>query len=350
MAALMVPMVSAAVDDNVGVIVTGGHLIITDVDVKVDSKSDKNLDNNEKIDEEAQPGSRVEFSIKVANNFTDSDDIEIEDIEVRVTIEGIDDDDDLEEESKEFDVKADDYKRIKIEFDIPLEVDDDTFDVLIEVDGSSDNGSQEVKMDLEIEVEKEDNEVRFTRNSLTPSEIQCSRTVQLSTAVINTGSDDEDDTVLEVLNSNLGISFRETFDLSNDAFDDDSKFRKTFTITVPESVSAGVYPILSRVSFDGGSDTETETADLIVRTCDVSSTADEEEEEEEEVVVIQPQPTQPTQPTAGTAQPVTAPSLPTTEEKSLFQSSGFIVALVVGELLLVILAIIIVVSVVRKRS
>ena len=318
---------------------------------KVDSKSDKNLEDGDKIGEEAKPGSTVEFTIEVANNFTDNDDVDIEDIKVTVTIEGIDDDDDLEEESKEFDVKADDEEKVKISFDLPLEVDEDTFDVLIEVEGDTDNNSsQEVTMDLEFEVEKEDNEVRFLRNSLTPSEIKCGRTVQLSTAVVNTGSGDEDGATLEITNLELGISFRETFDLSDEPFDDDSKFRKTFTFAVAQDVAPGIYPVLSKVIFDDGSDSESETADLVVAQCEILKT-EEEEEVEEEVVVVQPPVTGPTIPTGVvTAGTVTTPQLPATEEKSLFQTTGFLAALVAGEVLLVLIAILIVVAVVRKRS
>jgi hypothetical protein len=51
--------------------------------------------------------------------------------------------------------------------------------------------------------------------------------------------------------------------------------------------------------------------------------------------------------TAGT---VSAPTLPATGEKSLFESSGFLVALVVGDVLLVIVAILLVAAVMRKKS
>ncbi|MBI2135419.1 hypothetical protein HYU09_05495 [Candidatus Woesearchaeota archaeon] len=350
LAVFLVPTVLAQ-EENVGVCVTGCKLFITDVDVKVGSKSDKNLKDGDSISDEAAPGDKVQFAIKVYNNFTDDEDVEIEDITITVTIEGIDDDDDLEEETSEFDLKADKDKKQTLEFEIPLEVDEDTFSVLIVVEGDSDNGSQEVEMTLDLEVQKEDDEVRFLRNSVTPSEIQCSRTVQLSTSVINTGSSEQDDAELEVSNANLGVSFRDTFDLTDDPFDEDSKFSKTYTFTVADDVASGVYPITSKVTFEDGRSTESETVDLVVRSCDVESAPAEEEEDSGEVVVVQPPVTQPTVPTgAGTAQPVTQPTLPATEEKSLFQSTGFLAALVAGEVLLVIIAIMIVVAVMRKRS
>lgn len=351
--ALFVVPGALAQDDNVGDCVTGCKLFITDVDVKVGSKSDKNLEDGDSISDEAAPGDTVQFKVKLYNNFTDNEDVDIDDIAVTITIEGIDDDDDLEEDAKEFDLNADEDDTITVEFEIPLEVDEDTFDVTINAEGDSDNGSQEVEMNLDIEVKKEDNEVRFLRNSVSPLEVTCSRSVQASIEVINTGSDDEDDVELEISNSELGISESETFDLSNDPFDDDSKFSNTFSFTVDKSVSPGVYPIESRVTFNDGSDVETETAELVVKACsladeeEVQQPADEEEDSGEVVVVTPPPSQQPTTP--GTAQPVSPPVLPSTEE-SIFQSNSFLMALIVGEVLLVLLAIFIVVAVARRRS
>jgi len=344
----LIPMVLGANED--GNIITGGKLLITDMDVKVDSKTDKNMDFGDRIKHEAQPGSTVEFKLEITNNFTNAEDLEIEDIQVTITIEGIDDDDDLEEEAREFDLKDGKDENKRISFKIPLEVDEDTFDVLIEVEGDDENGTtHEVQFELELEIEKEDNEVLFWKNTptLIPSEIKCGRNVQLSIAIINTGSDDEDDVSLEITNTELGVNFRETFDLTEDPFDADSKFRKTYSFTLPSNIPVGIYSILSKITFDDGSDTETDTVDLVVGTCAVLA---EEEEEEEEVVVVQPTVTGPTTPTGGvTVDVVTPPVLPATEEKSVFQSTGFLTALIAGEVLLIIVAILVVVMIVRKR-
>jgi|TARA_B100001971_G_scaffold102152_1_gene94138 hypothetical protein len=342
MVLLIVPIVLGSTEFG-NVIKGGGKLIITDVDVKVGSKTDKNMDFGDKIKEEAKPGDTVKFTIQAENNFTDDEGLEIEDIQVTVTIDSIDDDSDLEEDDTIKDLKDGKDDDVTIEFTIPLEVDEGDYDVLIVVEGEDENRTDhEVQYELEIEVQKEDNEVLFSRNSLSPSEIKCGRTVQLSTAVINTGADDEDDVVLDVVNSELGINFRETFDLTNDPFDDDSKFRKSFTLSIPEEVATGIYSIPATVTFNDGSDTETVTAELIVDQCEIF----EEDEEEEDVVVVQD--TTPADViTAGT---VTTPTLPVIEESSLFESKGFLTALVVGEVLLVIIAILIVVAVVRKRG
>ncbi len=347
---LIVPIVMAANEDG-KVIKGGGKLLITDVDVKVGSKTHKNLDFGDKIKEEAKPGDTVQFKIQALNNFTDEQDLEIEDIQVTVTIESIDDDSELEEEGDIKDIKAEKDDDVTIDFTIPLEVDEGDYDVLIVVEGEDENKTDhEVQYELELEVQKEDNEVKFLKNTITPSEIKCGRTVQLSTAVINTGADDEDDVTLEVTNTELGVSFKETFDLSNDPFDEDSKFRKTFTMTKPQDVAPGIYTLQSVVTFNSGSDTETAAADLAVAQCEVLAEEEADEEEEDTgIVVIQPPVTAPKTDviTAGT---VSAPTLPSTGEKSLFESSGFLVALVVGEVLLVLIAILLVTAVMRKKS
>ena len=348
---LMVPIVLAA--NEFGRVTKGSKLLITDVDVKVGSKTHKNIDFGEKIKEEAKPGDNVQFKIQATNNFTDTEDLEMEDIQVTVTIEGIDDDDDLEEEGEIKDIKAEKDDDVTIDFTIPLEVDEGDYDVLIEIEGDDENGTAHaVEYELELEVQKEDNDVKFLRNTITPSEIKFGRTVQLSTAVINTGADDEDDVSLEVTNAELGVNFRETFDLSNDPFDEDSKFSKTFTTTIPQDVAPGIYTLQSVVTFNGGSDTGTNAADLVVAQCEVIAEKDKEaakKGEDTSVVVVQPPVTEtPTNwVTAGT---VSAPTLPATGEKSLFESTSFLVALVVGEVLLVIIAILLVTAVMRKRS
>ena len=345
---LMIPLVLGANED--GKVIKGGKLLITDVDVKVNGKSDKNMDFGDSIKHEAKPGDTIQFQIETKNNFTSDEDLEIEDIEITVTIQDIDDGDDLDNDAKEFDLKDGKDKKEKIEFKIPLAVDENSFDVLIEITGDDENGTtHEVQYELELEVEKKNNEVKFLRNSLTPSEIKCGRTVQLSTAVINTGSNDEEGTTIEISNTDLGISFKETFDLSDDAFDDDSKFRKAFSFTVPQDITAGIYPIKSTVSFNEGTDTETQTAEMVVNTCEVFAQQQKAEQQEDvDVVVVQPQIVEPEVPGLITAGAVTAPSLPT-KEKSLLDNKAFLIILVIGEVLLVIVAILIVVAVSRKK-
>ena len=353
MVLLMVPIVAAQEQD--GVCVKGCKLFIDEVDVKVDGDSHKDLNNEETSDDEAKPGSKIVVNLRVYNNFTNTENVDIEDIVVTLESEDTDFlDIDIDEDAKDLDAEDDD--KVSFEFEIPYEVDEEDYEFTITANGDTkNNGSQEAKFTFFIEVKKDDHEVIFTKNSLTPSEIKCGRTVRLTSTVMNLGEDDEDGVTLEIINAELGVSFTDTFDLSSDPDDDNYDVTKTYTFSVPDDVAPGIYAINSKATFDDGGDTETDTVDLVVAQCEVfaqKEAAEEGKDAEEDtgVVVIQPPVTETPKTGMVTAGTVSAPTLPATEEKSFFGSSGFLVALVAGEVLLVIIAILLVTAVMRKRK
>lgn len=339
----------------------GSKLFISDMDVDVDGRSSTNLDDGDRIRREAKPESDIEVKVEVKNNFTDAEDLDIEDIAVTVTIQEIDDDDDLEEDATEFDLRAGRDKTVTLRFKLPLEVDEGTFDVLIEAEGDDENGTMHTATArLELEVEKEKNEVRFYRTSLTPNEISCQRTVQLSVGTINTGAEEEDGVVLEITNTELGVNFREVYDLTDDPFDTDSKFNKVYTVRVPNEVQAGIYPIQAKVLFDDGDKSETTNLELVVGNCEALTKPEEvekppveeeeekvEEEKPEVVLVSPPQVTVPENSVTTVSEPTG--SVITTEEKSLFDNSWFVVALIGGEIFVILLIIILVFAFMRRR-
>lgn len=343
-------------------------LLITDVEVEVDGEDDS-IDvsqDGDRVSEEAKPGSKVEIKVEVENNFTDTDDLDIEDIEIRVTIEGIDDGDDLDEEADEFDLRAERDDSETLEFDIPIEVGEGDYDVLIEVEGEDENGTEHTaELTFILEVEKERHEIRFTRLSLSPEQVQCSRNTQFSVNLINTGQEDEEDIELRITNTQLGIDETDTFDLDEGEFDDDMKYSRSFSFTVDEDVAAGTYPIEARVTYDDGGETETERVSLLVQEC-------EEEEEEpaqtpsdgqngngaaddDSTQVVIEQPSTPTTGGAGGSGQDTSADIiqpPTTasggQSGSLLDSPLFIVSIIVLEVLIVIGGVALVIHLLRR--
>ena len=276
----------------------GPKLLISDIDVKVDGKTDKNMENNTKIDKEAKPGSEVQFSLKLENLFTDEEDLEIEDIDVDVTIEGIDDGDDLEDSAEDFDLRQGKNEKLKIKFDMPLEIDEGIFDVVIDVEGKDENGTtHKISYNLELEVEKEKHEIRIIRSSVTPSAINCRRQISLNTEIINTGTKDEDDVALEVVSSELGISsLIAGIELKEGT--SDNRFTKMFTESIGTDIMPGKYPITINAYYDGKL-SDTKTVDLDVQECTLFREAEEKVEEEKlEVEVISPEVVRETRPEA----------------------------------------------------
>ena len=267
----------------------GAKLRITDLDIKVGSKTDKNVQNNSRIRKEAAPGDEISFDLEISNFFTNDEDLEIEDIDAQITIEDIDDGDDLDGDASEFDLKAAKDDSVKIDFEVPLEVDENTFDVFIDVEGRDENGTtHEIRWELQLDVEKESHEIRVLRASATPSEIKCQRAVSINTEIINTGAEDEDDVTLEILSQQLGIN-SVTDDIELDEGTNDNRFTKSLTAAVSNDVASGTYPIAVNTYYDGKL-SDTETISLVAQQCELTKEVKETVKEKPKVEVKTPQP------------------------------------------------------------
>ena len=318
-------------------------LQFTDVDVRVGGKSDNNLQNGETISDEAQPGDTVEVRVEVKNNFTSADNLDIEDIQVQATLEEIDDGDDLEEESNDFDLSPGNDKRVTFKFQVPLEVDEDSFDILIEADGEDENNTdQSISMRLKLDVEKESHQLRITRSVLSPAEIGCGRrNVQASVTILNTGTEDEDDVTFHLFNEDLGFEIKENVgELEAEPFEETSKFSKTYSFSVPANAEEGSYPITFRALYDTDRRKAETTQTLTVNKCGTG-----EDESTNDVVVVTPPSTTPVQPT----QPVLPPDTTVTSE-SFFKSNAFVIAIIIAEVIAVIVGIVLIVGLFARRA
>lgn len=246
----------------------GAKLIIKDLDVKVDGKSDKNLRNNTRIRKEAVPGSTIEFKFEIENKFTREEDLEIEDIEIQVTIEDIDDGDDLEEESNKFDLNHGKDKTVTVILNIPLLVDEGDYDVIIDIEGEDKNGTEHnIRFELELEVEKDKHDLSIRRLSLIPSFVGCSRTTLLDTEVINLGRDEEEDIRVEIINFDLGLNYVQKNIELQDGDDDETIFDKTLNIRISEDQLPGTYPIIVNAYIDDDELQDSRTVELSVQDC-----------------------------------------------------------------------------------
>ncbi|MEK6949952.1 MAG: putative Ig domain-containing protein, partial [Nanoarchaeota archaeon] len=257
----------------------GSRLAISDLDITIDGKTDKNVNNNSKITEEAKPGSKVEFKIELENLFDKEEDLEIEDIDIEVTIEDIDDGDDLEEEGNGIDIKQGKDDTVNVEFEIPLEVEEGEYDVLINADGEDENNTRhEALFIIKLEVDKEQHEIRITNAQISPPTVQCQRQISINAEIMNTGAKDEDEVSLEISNPQLGISSL-TEGIELDEGTDDNVYSKLLGYKISEDTASGVYPIAIKTKY-GGKESDTEALQLEVKDCEKFKEVKKEVKEE----------------------------------------------------------------------
>ncbi|MBI3034811.1 hypothetical protein HYY71_00675 [Candidatus Woesearchaeota archaeon] len=304
------------------------RLEFSDVDVTVGGKFDKNLRSGDRIDREAKPGDLVEFRVEVRNNFSRAEGIEIQDITVEVTIEDIDDNSDLEEESREFDLNAERDRRQALEFRVPGEVEEREYTVIINAQGEDVNGtSHEIEMRLILEVEKENHLLDIVRSSLSPSIVSCNRKdIKLDVTVLNVGNEDEQDIIVEMASSPLGLSLKDKIEeLLAEPNEEESRFSKIYAFNIDNSVQPGNYPILLRVLYDNDRLKVERTLTLTVNECQragvgaAPTAAEKKPEIPREVELILPK--------ADAAQ---IPSDATATTEGFFDKNTFVLAVIIG--------------------
>ena len=322
------------------------NLKISNVDVRINSKTLRNLSNGNSISEQARPGKQVEFRVQSSNTFSNLQDITIRDITTKVTIEGIDNGNDLEQESESFDLRANTDRKLIFKFDVPLEVLQDTFNVLIETEGQDDNNTiQRAEMKLKLEVVKDNHLLKIIGKKLTPDIVSCNRNnIQLSTTILNIGNDDEDRVSILISNPDLGVNINDQIGgIRARPNQPDSMFSKTYPFKIPVNADAGSYPIDIRVLYDLDRKVTQETATLNVNKCTTAVTTpikpEEKTTEEGGVQLIIP--------TEGT-QATTLPGTIVTQEGFL-SSNAFVVGLIVAEVAIVLIGVVLVVGLFRRK-
>ncbi len=254
--------------------------------------------NNTKIGVDVLPGSNVTFTVRVENTFS-GEDPAIRGVFTRIVIEEIDDGADLEEDSLDFDLEPGDDMREDVKFSIPLDVDEGTYNVVMEAEGDGKNGtSYSTELNLKLEVKKQSHDIRITRADLSPSFVDCSRKAQLTADVTNVGSNPESELALEFKSTALGINSYDKnifLESSNEASDEDIMHTKTLNVEVPSFLKAGKFPILINLYWKNIVLFDQKSVDLVVRDCAAGGTPaavpDEEPIEPEIIVEEQPEET-----------------------------------------------------------
>lgn len=332
---------------------SGKNLLISNVDVKVSSKTLRNLSNGNTINEDARPDHTVEFRVEARNNFTRSTDIKIRDITVKTTIEGIDGGEDLKIESDRFDLSADTERKSFFKFDIPLQVKEDSYNVVITAEGQDEDGTSETsEMKLKLEVVNDNHMLKIVKMSLTPSQVSCNRkNVQLSTSILNIGNLDEDGVTIHVSNKDLGIDIKDKigtiFSRPNEP---ESKFSKTYMINVPKEIEAGNYLITLKALFNDDRKSTENTANLIVNNCQKAQAPlplkDSGESQDVEVIM----PKNNASAAKASASDSTVPEGTIVTQESFLSGNAFVAGIVIAEIVAVIAGIFLIAYIFGKKN
>ncbi|MFC1768333.1 putative S-layer protein [Nanoarchaeota archaeon] len=322
--------------------------------------SKKTAKEDDVFDNEAKPGDKLVFEVRVDNLYdNDDDDIEIQDIIVNIVIKDADDGDDFEEESDEFDVEADEDHTVDISFELAEDIDDGKYDVIVEAEGDDDNDIRHKDtFEFQIEVDRKKHEIIFDEVTLVSDKVKCGDVAQLRVEAKNIGSKDEDEVKVIVISDDLNYEkIVSNIELDSDP-DDDDTYTNVFEILVPEDAEEDTYKITAKVYYDSTILDDAETVVLTVYDCDTTTPTNTTTPTTNTTTVDPPAPkvnkttTQPSQTNVTTISNTAIPTttITTTIEDSFFDSNEYLIVLVLLSVVAILLIVIIITNFIPKKG
>ncbi len=332
------------------------QLGIKKVRIACDGGTAKSIDDGEKV-KNLKPDTQCTLEVEVENKFDEDDDEyddgtdkKIGDIEMdTVTIKAeVDDSDfDVSEEEDIDGLDADDKDSATMEFDIPDDVGDGTYTMVITVYGKDDNGAVHgEKWEIRLDVVRLSHDIQIRSPSLSQTTVSAcdESSIRVVARIANFGRRDEDSVAVSLSVPDLKYEKRVT-DIELDSDDSTSV---SFVIPIPANSKPGIYRATLSTFFDNTAPSNSQALEFAVEKCT-----------EQEVVVTTPvqqqnatvTPTAGTQATTPTSGAVAVPRARVTSTSRFTDSPAYIWLLAgLGVVLLAIIIILLVVAFRRPRQ
>jgi hypothetical protein len=238
---------------------------------------DEDRINNDDKTEDIVPGDDIQIRIEAENDYSNSDNVEIEDVTARVLLDG---DTDSQWDWNEIDEEADfgsiaegDEEEEIVEFTVDDEVDDyDDYTMYIYLTGEDENSAQHgAKMLIRFVIDRETYEFIIKKSELSSDAVSCSRNPSINVRINSLGRRGDDEISLYVRNPELGINFKKE-EIEMDGYgDSDDSYSRTVQMPISDTVMAGTYAIRVMVFYSGDEDSgvlaDLKDVDLVVNDC-----------------------------------------------------------------------------------
>jgi len=269
-----------------------GVVVSRDYSLSVETTSKYvKLDLDDSDLDDLEPGNDIKFDIEVDNIFSTevigaSEDLE--NVKLKAWIMGIDDNDDLDETSSKEDIDDGDDYNFDFEFKVPLNVDEGRYDIKVKIEGETREDGTEFEAFILYEnvvevVKDEDERVEFEDLEFPTEGLTCGSTFVLNIDAINTGEDDLDEMYLKLEIEGTDVSIKsDEFDLDSNDYDD-RKDNVEFRVTLPEDLDKEVYTLKILAYNDDNDLIDGEYTEITVTPCVVVGDDSSDDSDSEEV-------------------------------------------------------------------
>lgn len=193
-------------------------------------------------------GEKITVKLKISNNA--EEDIELD---IKASLYDKTDNDELTSKEENIDVDEGESEKIEIEIEIPENADEDN-DFMIFVRAEGDGFCNQESVNIKLEREK--HKIIIDRVEINPYNIKCGSEIFSDIFVKNIGRNDEDLSIVAEINQ-LGLRKQASIELER--FGDSDETDVMLDLSIPEDIESGTYEIITRVSYDYGEETRTDS-------------------------------------------------------------------------------------------
>lgn len=253
---------SAVITKSVAVYMQAENNIkIKDVEIEINEEDSEDVSDGESIDD-IERGDSITLTVTIENSFSDSSDIDLNDIRIEIENDELD----IDEEADLDDLNSGDDDETTITFDIPDDADDSEEKITMVVEAEDDNGAthrEEFEFYLDVQVERYD--LTVNEVSVNPSSVCPGQTININVDIENTGVRDLDRAMVYLKAEDLTFSKK----ISSIVLDEGDEKTVSATLTVPSTTRQGTYIITAETYYDtsSSSNRDTESGAITVKDC-----------------------------------------------------------------------------------
>jgi hypothetical protein len=242
---------------------------------------DEDRINNDDNTEDIKPGDDINIKIEVENDYSSSDNVEMDDVTARVLLDDNTDNswdwDEIDEEADFGSVQEGEEEDETVEFTVDKDVDDyNDYKMYVYLTGEDENGAKHgAKILIKFVIDRETYEFLIKKAELSSDTLTCSRNAAINVRIDSLGRRGDDEVSLYISNTDLNLNFKkENIDMGGYGDSDDS-YSRTVQIPVSDDVAAGTYTIRVRAFYSGDEDdgalADLKDADLVINDCPLTT-------------------------------------------------------------------------------
>src|SRR3989344_2424657 len=203
-------------------------LAISDVKVYVDGKKESDADESGG-DIQARPSSKIEIEVEIENLGQ----TQVEDVKGEIIIKDIDGGSNKKEPLSFNDLEDGEDDKDTATFTIPLILEDDSYDIEMEISGKINGVKQTIKVSYDLDLEKEEHDITFTAKELQKDSVCQGEENFLKLTAVNSGEKNEE-VLLSIKNQELSLAFEEKIILMQ-GDEKDSVYQTEFSFKTPNA-------------------------------------------------------------------------------------------------------------------